>query len=442
MKPTKPTPDFPLFAHANGQWAKKLKGKLRYYGRWADAYGALSRYLAEFKPSNLPPELVPDKPPKPHPDFPLYAHASGKWAKKIRGRVHYFGTWDDPQGSLEEYLEVKDVLLAGKTLINGDRLTVRDLVNRFLTTKKTLVATGEITQRTWDDYHKTCERIIRGLGKHTTVGHLRPEDFGKLRRTMGKGLSPTTLYNRIGRVRVVFKYAFDEALIDRPVQYGQSFRKPSQSVMRKHRVERGAKMFPPNELRRIIEAAGVQLRAMIYLGVNCGFGNTDCMLLPTRVVDLDAGWLDFPRPKTGIERRAPLWPETVKAIRDALTNRPQPKDKAARGRVFVTKYGNAWEPKSSTDSPISNEMGKLLRKLGLHRPGLGFYALRHTFQTVGQKTLDKDAVRYIMGHVDDARDMGAVYNEERPSDERLREVTDHVRDWLRNTWSQKDHGNG
>ncbi len=87
-------------------------------------------------------------------------------------------------------------------------------------------------------------------------------------------------------------------------------------------------------------------------------------------------------------------------------------------------------------------MGKLLRKLGLHRPGLGFYALRHTFQTVGQKTLDKDAVRYIMGHVDDARDMGAVYNEERPSDERLREVTDHVRDWLRNTWSQKDHGSG
>ena len=95
MKPTKPTPDYPLFAHANGQWARKLNGNLHYYGRWADAYGALSRYLVEIKRSNLPLKIVPDKPRKPHLDDPLYAHASGKRAKKIRGKVHYFATWDD-----------------------------------------------------------------------------------------------------------------------------------------------------------------------------------------------------------------------------------------------------------------------------------------------------------------------------------------------------------
>ena len=40
------------------------------------------------------------KPAKPHADFPLYTHRSGRWAKKIRGRLHYFGPWDDPEPAL------------------------------------------------------------------------------------------------------------------------------------------------------------------------------------------------------------------------------------------------------------------------------------------------------------------------------------------------------
>ena len=70
-------------------------------------------------------------------------------------------------------------------------------------------------------------------------------------------------------------------------------------------------MFEPAELHTILESAGLQLRAMVLLGINCGFGNADCGQVSK--LDLSGGWVNFPRPKTGIPRRCPLWPETTEA---------------------------------------------------------------------------------------------------------------------------------
>ena len=86
-----------------------------------------------------------NKPAKPYPDFPLFAHATRRWAKKIRGKFYYFGPWDDPDAALQKYLDQRNDLHAGRTPREvTDGLTVRDLCNRFLSTKKLLLEAGEI----------------------------------------------------------------------------------------------------------------------------------------------------------------------------------------------------------------------------------------------------------------------------------------------------------
>ena len=89
-----------------------------------------------------------DKPAKPSPDFPHFPHATGRWAKKIRGKLHYFGPWENPHEALDKYVEQRDDLHAGRQpRKGGGGPTIRDLVNRFLTAKTHLVDAGELSQR-------------------------------------------------------------------------------------------------------------------------------------------------------------------------------------------------------------------------------------------------------------------------------------------------------
>ena len=88
------------------------------------------------------------------------------------------------------------------------------------------------------------------------------------------------------------------------------------------------------------------------------------------------------------------------------------------------------------DNPVAKETAKLLRALkverkgknvSLYRKGRGFYALRHTFETIGGEARDQVAVDHALGR--SRSDTAGVYRK-RISDERLKAVADYVRRWL------------
>ncbi len=395
------------------------------------------------------------RPAKPYDEFPLFAHASGRWAKKVRGRTLFFGRWGHKRGN--QIVPVEDVDVSAREALAklnhdwpwvskgltpppvdaSDGCTIADACNIFLTSKRNRLDGGELSAHSFAKYFETCELLIGHFGKDRRVDDLRPDDFESFRKALAQGCGVVTLKSKINRCRVVLKYASDNELIDRLVRYGRAFDRPSAKMMRRARNEAGLRIFEAAELRTLIDEADPVLRAMILLGVNAGFGNTDVASLPQPAVDLDAGWVDFPRPKTEIRRRVPLWAETIKALREALTKRPEAKDDADADLCFLTVRGTRFvrvQPSKRTPgryvtiNALSRRFESLTRQLGINgRKGLGFYTLRHVFETIAGESRDQVAVNAIMGHVDNS--MAAVYRE-RISDERLRSVTDCVHRWL------------
>lgn len=383
------------------------------------------------------------KPEKPYHEFPLFAHQCGQWVKKINGKLWYFGVWADPDAALERYHKEISEIRAGRNprrqyQIAGCNLV--DVVNAFLTAKETLVTAGRLSQKMFSQYRDACKVLIDHFGRTVAIDQLTPQDFSGLIAAFPKTWGLSMIGGTVGRIRSVFLYAHAMELIDKPVRFGAEFRKPRKSEQRIERsgkiAARGRLYFEAEECRTLLDATkNTTMKACILLGLNGGFGNTDCSTLTRTSVDLVKGWIDFPRPKTGIERRVPLWPETSAMLQTVIETRAIPSQAGLDDRVFLTREGTplVWDrlinegQKYQSQNNLTLTFGRLLRKCGLHKSGHNFYSLRRTFETVAGATKDQVAVDLIMGHEDGS--MAAVYRQG-VDDVRLTAVVEHVRKWF------------
>lgn len=357
----------------------------------------------------------------------LYRHANGQWAKRILGKIYYFGSGDF-EAAYANYLQQRDAILSGNPEDRHQNPHLRQIANRFLDVKQQAVNTGALNHRTFLDYRSALEKMIICLGSRKAASELNPTTFQHLKEFLQRGVSNRTAGNFIRRILVFVNWVNAHDLTKTPIRTGPDFRPPSRLVQRREDANKerqhGLRMFEPQEIHALLAAAPVTFRAMILLGLNCGMGNTDCSSLNRSAIDFRSHWLDYPRPKTLIPRKVKLWPETIAAIRAAIESRPTAADPDDEGAVFLTKTGRRYVRIQPLNDGIAKEFTKLLEKTGLKRHGLNFYALRHTFQTFADEHGDDTATRLVMGHADNS--MSNVYRQRFP-EQRLIDLSDFVR---------------
>jgi hypothetical protein len=153
------------------------------------------------------------KPKKPHPAFPFTAHANGQWCRKIRGKMHFFGVWAEPETSLKRHLAAAADLHAGRqpplSKVPGQRMSVKDVCNAFLGWQKDKVEAAEIGPRWFEDCRRIASNFAKTVGKARSIDDLRPEDFQRYRAGLAKSLGVHALSRHITVIRSIFKCAYD-----------------------------------------------------------------------------------------------------------------------------------------------------------------------------------------------------------------------------------------
>lgn len=314
-------------------------------------------------------------------------------------------------------------------------VTLSGLLNLWLADRQLDVDADKLKLATWRQYREVAEFIVERLGRLTPVKALRPADFATLHRAMVKkwGASPSVLSRVVTVARMPFKWGWESEVIHDAVRMGPRFKIASKADKREKRHKRGRQTFTATEVRKMLDAASVELRAAILLGINGGYSQREVAEIECMAVDLDAGWIDHLRAKTRQPRRVPLWAETIAAIRALPDNNPA--DPADAGLLFITRNGLRYVREYVNDNDklircdvFGSAFNRLRRGLRIRLDHAGFGKLRATHRTVADGAGDANAARLIMGH-----SLGVGVEEayiRTIEDDRLRGVAAHAHEWL------------
>jgi integrase len=327
--------------------------------------------------------------------FPLTLHSTGQYCKKIKGKMYYFGK--DKKQALERYLEQAAFLHNGKAKMfkttNGN-MTLKSLCNIYLQHQQAKAASAEITIRHYADQSSCLKKFMSFVGQHRKIDEISTLDLQNYKRKLKRTYNSAHRINlSISIMKTMFHWAKKNDVLD----YIPNIDTVSSVTI----VQRQRHVFTSEEIHRLFDSADVQMKTMMWLGLNCGFGCTDCAELKWSDLDLVNGRVKLVRGKTGVSRDLPLWPETIHSLENIPKSGKSvfsaPKDKPLIRTTYQTRKDGS--SKYSNINLVTSKFCKLMKKAGIRASkGTGFYTLRRTAATVAARSGDPFAVQRLLGH--------------------------------------------
>ncbi|TKJ32672.1 MAG: hypothetical protein CEE38_22770 [Planctomycetes bacterium B3_Pla] len=329
--------------------------------------------------------------------FPLTLHPTGQYCKKIRGKIRYFGT--DKKQALESYLAQATFLHGTRSLMHkasNDKMTLMQLVGLYLQYQHARMLADNLTPRHYNEQTDSLNRLMAFLGQGYRIESISTLDLQSYKSKLQSHYASVDRLNlNIGIMKAMFHWARRNDILESI---------PNIDAISKSKVvHKEMYTFNSQQINKLLSAADIKMKAMIWLGLNCGFGCTDCGKLQWTDLDFKDRRVKLARNKTGVERNFPLWSETMQALKELPRSGPF---------VFYTSKGHLWirtvaktnddgERKYIFVNRITPTFSRLMKKVRIHAPrGTGFYSLRRTAATMAARSGDPFAVQRLLGHVD------------------------------------------
>ena len=157
-------------------------------------------------------------------------------------------------------------------------MTLKEICEMYLKYQHTKLQSNNLTVRHYNDQIRSLKKLTDFLGENCKIKSITTLSLQKYKRSLQKHYSSVCRLNlHLSIMKAMFHWAKkNDILKDIP---------NIDAISRAKEIRQDKFTFDSEHINNLLSIADIKMKAMIWLGLNCGFGCTDCAYL--KWTDLD-----------------------------------------------------------------------------------------------------------------------------------------------------------